>query len=301
MKKNILLLYNAFIKIYGFRHVIFNHFFSYLTKHPIISNTDLTLDKIITSKCSVSRYGDGEFSLISGKSLFFQPFYPVLQQKLQEILISERNNHIVCIPYAIIDTKDFVDSAKSYWKRYLSINRHKIYKKLDLNKNYFDSLVTRLYVDYSDKNKAAERFTKFKFLWHEKNVLIVEGDKSRLGVGNDLFSNAKAIGRIICPSIDAFAKYDVIVKSIEDHQSNYDLILLALGPTATVIAYDLYDLNCPVVDIGHIDIEYEWFCNKADFKVPVKNKFIGEIPGGTDVNESCDDIDYKKSLLTTIN
>lgn len=300
MKKYILVVYNTFLKIYGFRYVIYNHFYSYFTKHPVIVNTDLTLNKIIESKCSVSRYGDGEFSLLFGKSLYFQPFYPLLQQKLQEILISERKNHIVCIPYAFIDTKGFVETAKSYWKRYLSINRSKIYKKLDLNKNYYDSLVTRLYVDYTDKNKAGERFNKFKSVWHEKNILIVEGDKSRLGVGNDLFSDAKAIGRIICPSIDAFAKYDLIIKSITDHHNNYDLILLALGPTATVIAYDLSDLNCQVIDIGHIDIEYEWFRNKADFKVPVKNKFIGEIPGGTEVNESCEDIDYTKSILLTI-
>lgn len=300
MKKYILLLYNAFLPVYDLRYVVYNHFYSFFTKDPIIKNTDLTLEKIIESKCSVSRYGDGEFSLVSGKSLYFQPFSPLLQQKLQEILISERKNHIVCIPYAFIDTEGFVESAKSYWKRYLSINRSKIYKQLDLNRNYFDSLVTRLYVDYTDKNKAGERFNKFKSVWHEKKILIVEGDKSRLGAGNDLFSDAKAIGRIICPSIDAFAKYDLIIKSITAHHSNYDLVLLALGPTATVIAYDLCNLTCQVIDIGHIDIEYEWFRNKADFKVPVENKFIGEIPGGADVNEFFTDIDYTKSILLTI-
>ena len=47
------------------------------------------------------------------------------------------------------------------------------------------------------------------------------------------------------------------------------LILIALGPTATILAYDLYKLGYRAIDIGHIDIEYEWFLRKANTKIPI--------------------------------
>ena len=37
------------------------------------------------------------------------------------------------------------------------------------------------------------------------------------------------------------------------------LFILALGPMATVLAYDLARLGYRALDLGHIDIEYEWF------------------------------------------
>ena len=53
-----------------------------------------------------------------------------------------------------------------------------------------------------------------KKIWNSKNILIIEGEKSRLGMGNDLFDNAKSIKRIICPSINAFHVYDKIIKKV---------------------------------------------------------------------------------------
>ena len=36
--------------------------------------------------------------------------------------------------------------------------------------------------------------------------MIVEGKKTKLGMGNDLFNNAKDIKRIICPAQNAYEK-----------------------------------------------------------------------------------------------
>ncbi len=48
----------------------------------------------------------------------------------------------------------------------------------------------------------------------EKRYFIIEGEKSRLGIGNDLFNNSKSIKRIICPIINAFNAYDKIIIKI---------------------------------------------------------------------------------------
>ena len=167
-----------------------------------------------------------------------------------------------------------------------------------MNKIYYDALVTRLYIDIKDKRKVEKRFNLVKSLWNNREVVIVEGEKSRLGIGNDLFNGCKTIERIICPSINAFSKYDEILKEVKK-QDKSKLILIALGPTATILAYDLSNEGYQAIDIGHIDIEYEWYLMKVKEKCPVKNKYIGEINGG-DCVEDILDKKYNKQIIKII-
>jgi glycosyltransferase family protein len=136
---------------------------------------------------------------------------------------------------------------------------------IDLNRKYYSSFITRFYIDFKDKSKVPAYIKKLKLIWDKKDILIIEGEKSRLGVGNDLFNNAKSIKRILCPAVNAF------------NQSI--LILLAIGPTSTILAYDLYKLGYQAIDVGHIDIEYEWFLRKAKKRTQIYNKFVNEALG----------------------
>lgn len=126
----------------------------------------------------------------------------------------------------------------------------------------------------------------------------MEGAKSRLGIGNDLFNNVKGIERILVPEINAFNKYDEIINEVKK-LSKDKLILLAAGPTATVLAYDLYKEGYQAIDIGHVDIEYEWFLRKAETKIKIENKFVCEAGFGEGVGE-LDNNEYKKQILAQI-
>ena len=112
-----------------------------------------------------------------------------------------------------------------------------------------------------------------KRIWDNENVVFVEGVYSRLGVGNDLFNNAKSIKRIICPATNAFEVYDEIIGEVKK-QTKDKLVMIALGMTATCLAYDLYKLGYWAIDIGHVDVEYEWWKMGAKKKVPIKGKFV---------------------------
>ena len=131
-------------------------------------------------------------------------------------------------------------------------------------------------------------------------MIIVEGEKSRLGVGNDLFDNVKSIKRILGPNVEAFQYYQKIFQAINQYPQSY-LILLALGPTATVLAYDLAKKGYQAIDIGHVDIEYEWWKMKATQKVPVKNKYVNEAGGYKTLVETDIDENYEKEIVCTIN
>lgn len=263
-----------------------------------VYTTDETLDKIVNSNISVSRFGDGEFSLMNGESLMFQSYDENLSKRLRSILISSQINHIVCIPNVFNDNSIYTEKARNYWNKYLELNARKIFKLIDVDKKYYDTQVTRLYIDIEEKQKVKARFDKIKQLWMAKDIVIVEGEKSRLGIGNDLFDSAKSINRIICPSKDAFLIYEDILNEVKK-QKKSKLILIALGPTATVLAYDLAIEGYQAIDIGHIDIEYEWFLQGVTEKCPVKNKYIGEIDGGTLVL-NIEDKRYEDEIISNL-
>lgn len=299
MKKILLKLYYKYLDIKDLITVLYNKTITAKKKNPVVKSTDETIDKIINSRVSISRYGDGEFALMNGRDLMFQPYHKELGEKLKLIIKSNEENHIVGVPNVFGDLDIYTDKSKEYWIKYLNLNRNKIYKILKKDKIYYDSLVTRLYIDYKDKKNVKSRFNKIKMLWDNRELVIVEGDKSRLGIGNDLFDNSSKIERIICPSQDAFSKYSQIIEVV-NKQDKSKLILIALGPTATALAYDLYLKGYQAIDIGHIDIEYEWFLQGATEKCPVKNKYIGEVEKGNQV-ELLKDSKYESQIICKIN
>ena len=138
-----------------------------------------------------------------------------------------------------------------------------------------------------------------KKIWDKKDVVIIEGEQSRLGIGNDLFDNMKSIQRIICPSENAFEIYDKIYNEALKIDKN-KLVLLALGPTATVLAYDLFKAGYQAIDIGHVDIEYEWFLRKATKKIKIESKYVTEVKEGRENIQEVKDEKYKNEIVARI-
>ena len=50
------------------------------------------------------------------------------------------------------------------------------------------------------------------------------------------------------------------------------------------MAYDLYEAGFRVIDIGHVDIEYEWFLRKDRTHKKIEGKFVSEAQGGSEVS-----------------
>ena len=95
--------------------------------------------------------------------------------------------------------------------------------------------------------------------------------------------------------MNAFNVYEKIIASVK-HFDNNVLILIALGPTATLLAYDLHKLNYQVVDIGHIDIEYELYLRKAKHMISIPSKLVFEARGGTNNISNVTDINYYNQI-----
>ena len=153
------------------------------------------------------------------------------------------------------------------------------------------------------ETQSAENFEMcFSMLseeWKDKDVVMIEGEKSRIGVGNDFFGKAKSVRRILCPAKNAYSKIDEIESAALGFPKEC-LILIALGPAATVLAYRLYKKGFRALDIGHMDIEYEWYKIRAKNKVPVKNKYVNEAGGYKTLVETEMDEKYKSEIACII-
>lgn len=266
---------------------------------PLIYTIDETLDYILDQKISICRFGDGEFNLIDGQSIGFQRASPQLSYKLNSVLASKDKNVLICLPGILTYPNEYTRKTRLFWNRLLVNKRKEWYQHIDLSCQYGNSDITRCYIGIKNKTNTQTYFKKIKHLWKDKSILLVEGTQSRLGVGNNLFSESKNIRRILCPAIDAFESYARIITSIVNHASKEDLILIALGPTATVLAFDLAKLGYTAFDIGNIDNEYEWYLAGAKKKVRNPMKFSMEVPGGADT-EDCLDTSYIQEIIETI-
>ncbi|MBR3304108.1 MAG: SP_1767 family glycosyltransferase [Bacteroidales bacterium] len=265
-----------------------------------ILSDNQTIDKILLNHCSVARFGDGELRVIFNEGNGFQDPNQELGKRLKEILFSQEKNCLICLPIPMVNVSGFNFKAKRFWYSFMYDYQERLKDLFQGKQRVFgETNFTRFYIDRLDKEASRKQIEKIMKIWEGRELLIVEGETSRLGVGNDLFSKARSIRRILCPPTNAFSVYDRILEVTKKHANKETLILIALGMTATVLAYDLSLSGFQALDIGHIDIEYEWFLMGAKKKVPIPKKSVNEC-GRNIINEDVSDSSYLTSIAERI-
>lgn len=259
---------------------------------------DQTLDYVIKNKSSLVRFGDGEVNLMWGWPIPYQNHDVELANQLKHIVGLQSNKKlVVCLPDAFEDRFVFTWWATPFWKEHMNVYMD-FYKELCKGSWYGSTFISRPYIDYEDKSKAKDQFEKLKSIWENRDILIVEGLTSRSGVGNDLFDKAKSVKRIICPSHNAYSIVDKIQEEIVKHAEGR-LILCMLGPTAKVLSYNLCQMGYQVLDVGHIDSEYEWMKMGAKTKVKFSHKHTAEHNFDQDI-EFIEDETYNNQIVARI-
>lgn len=217
-----------------------------------------------------------------------------LSTMLLECLKSDLPNHKVAIPRYL---NHFEEKPKlGFWTSYV-VGDHKYFLKwLSLDKIYLDTQLTRFYYERKDKSHCQFHINIIKRIWDKRDIVIIEGEKIRSGIGNDLYVNANSIQRILGPSLSGFDKYDDIYNYVKENVNKDRLILLSFGITATVLSYELAKLGYQAIDIGHLDIEYEWFLMGAKDRIAVKGKFTNECEDGHDPEE-CNNPEYINQII----
>lgn len=296
-----------YIEIMYYNHVVIKFHSDKLTnffKKYSIKSIEETAEILSSTEKSIGRFGDGEIAWIYKKTNNLSDFQDVsdrLSQELLRVLNSHDDDFLIGIPNHFKNISDMTSVPKKFWTMYILKNINKIDKILDEKKTYYNASVTRPYIDFLTNEKASKTFSIIKKAWNNKNILIIEGSETRLGYKNDLFSNAKKIKRIECPSQNAFNSYDSILEEslsfLNDHKDYISLI--ALGPTATVLSYDIFKSGFRAIDIGHIDVEYEWYLLGAKERINLPDRYVNEVSDGHSAAKINDD-EFTKTIIAKI-
>jgi glycosyltransferase family protein len=263
---------------------------------PRVLTTTETLDKIKDERLSIIRFGDGELSLIDGSNLGFQKYNQQLAEKLKVVITSNHPQLLIGLPN-IFGRLEHLAPVGFWFEIHHLFRYSKLWRQITSpDRTYGDAFITRPYLPYKDKSLAKETYACIKQLWAGQDIILIEGEKSRLGVGNDLFDDAHSLQRILGPSENAFDKTEEIIKKVTEFSKDH-LILLSLGPAAKVIGYELFLKGYRVLDIGHIDMEYEMFLRTSNTLIPVPYKYFNEIDEREP--ENCTDISYQSQIIAS--
>lgn len=268
--------------------------------YPNIASVEDTLQYILEKKASIGRFGDGEFSAIQKRirHTFQTVEDEVLAKRLKEVLHTTDEGFMVAIADNYGNLDKYTRQARREIRYYMTRQvRRGHLKLLEPGRLYYNTYITRPYVMYEDNQTEAPkmRFKDLKKIWDQRDCVFVEGNMTRLGIGNDLFQNVNSVKRILAPAKNAFLQYDKILKSCLK-QPKTSLFLLALGPTATILAFDLFKAGYQAIDIGHLDLEYEWFLQGKGQRTIIPGKYNNEVVGGEHPIEVTDEL-YQNQIF----
>ena len=218
-------------------------------KWPDIESEMATLDLLISGK-SISRFGDGEFELIKGNSIAFQKRHSTLGKRLGEILCSS-SDCLIGIP----NLNQISKEKFSYWE-----NRVESYTSLlDDGKIYHSSFVSR--PDHIPEIDNENFFRKFTEIWKDRRVIFIIGDGEHddtpfIG-SQSLFSASSSHEIWKLPSKHAFSGYgNILSRCLSEPEGT--IFSISLGPTATVLSFDLDKCGFQALDVGSFPRFYNW-------------------------------------------
>lgn len=263
------------------------HELKYKGELPNIISNEITIDMIVNEHKSLSRFGDGEFEIILGRNRAkFQSYDDGLKDRLLEVLNSNDERLLIAIADNYGSLVDYTEEAATSIRYYLSNGvRQEHMMLLDMHRNYHNAYLSRPYIIYRNKEKMLDIFNKLRKIWECQNVLIVEGENTRFGVGNDLLDNATSVERILTLDRNCFNVYENLLRRVREAGKNR-LILISLGPVATIMAYDLALTGYWAIDIGQLDVEYEWFLRKTQKRCNIPYKTVSEVVQNNGIEES---------------
>lgn len=214
--------------------------------YPTVLSEWETLDRLLQGQ-SIARYGDGELKLCLGRSAKAQSANPEIQKRLLEILKSD-SDCLVGIPN-IADTRQMAERKREFWKQYQGRQYTQLYRS---GKVYASAFITR--PDSAPSIAKAEYFEQVQKLWAGRDVILINGTNKAFDKDPDFLRGCR-FTRWTYPNNDAWDVYPELVSRCLK-ESKEKLFIASLGPTATVLAYDLAENGYQALDLGHMAMFY---------------------------------------------
>lgn len=224
---------------------------AFIQTYPKVSTEESTLRLLVEEGKSIARFGDGEFKLIIGeRHKSFQDVNETLNQRMLEVLRSDHPEILV----GIHPVRDF-DGLGRIWQKFIIRIGQEVLALLDLEREYVSTGVFHR-LPTTSPAVFEERVAAIKQLWANRKVLIVVGRNSRFHFEKELFDNIASVDYVYGPPKNAFYEYERILSEVRSYDPKEYLVLLVLGPTATVMAYDLGREGYQAIDFGQMPSKY---------------------------------------------
>lgn len=232
-----------------------------INRLKILNSID-TLNLLLESPKSFYRFGDGEILLMSGGNAGTQKNDSVLAEKLYNALTDTSVNAYIGIGYDYFDfnlwsesefsNRFYLMGAKEYRQFYM--------ENCENDYTYIDTGFSQRYF-LMDLEEAENWFKKLKLLFKGHSVTLFMGEQAYNSLNYYVFDEAEEIKVEFCPSRNAFDHYNELMERAR-RLPHTELICLAIGATAKVMAYELTQEGYLVFDIGHMPKDYDSYMKK---------------------------------------
>lgn len=220
-----------------------------------ILTPEQTIQLLEEKKQSIIRFGEGEIDYIKGEDLTFQDYNKELAQRLIEILITQEEGLCIGIPYFFMNP---ITKLTEYTlQRALAIapKRKFIKKKCKKEIRYIDASFLLPYETYLLEDFEMY-YSRIQGMLKDLDVTVICGEGILDRLQYNALDECKSVDYICAPSMNAYASYDIILSQAMQIDKNR-LVLIILGPTAKVLAYDLHRAGYTAWDIGHYLKDYD--------------------------------------------
>ncbi len=191
---------------------------------------------------SLARYGDGELKLALGKDAKSQRGDPKLAAALRRILQAGPGKCLVCIPNCEAPTP----KAASFWNAYKADRYVRLYRPDDGERVlYGSSFITR--PDSAPWIDTPAYWASMIDLWRGLDVVLVRGSSKSLTAAD--LAEAGSVEEIVVSRQHAWTDYPALLSRLTGEERR---VILCLGATATVLAYELAARDVQALDLGHV-------------------------------------------------
>ena len=230
-------------------------------KIPYITPVLETAQHLLYTNASLARIGDVELQLMMNKSFWKQEASSELSDKLLTIL---RSND----PTLMIGLQDFYSGcpqiAEGYaisWNNQTSF-RNFVLTHAPLDKQYFATLISSPYATNTWTHCILfdQFYQTLRQVWKDKDLVILRGDNKQ-EYQYDIFDTAHHQSIYYAPRYQAWSAYKELKEKLMKENAD-QLFILSIGPTATVLTYDLHQAGRRAFDLGHLSKDYNDYMHK---------------------------------------
>ena len=209
-----------------------------MSDYPRVLDEHATIAAALQGR-SLARFGDGELKLCRGAGIKSQEAHPGLARELRAILRAPPGGPcLVCIPNI---GAVGLSPKELFWRSY----RKPGVTRLFAGQPYGSSFITR--PDSAPWIDTPLYWGSVRQLWRDRDVVLVRGSGKSLRPGE--LDGAGRVADLIAPRQHAYSAVDDLFAQLSQEKR---LVLLCLGPTATVLAFRLAAVGVQALDLGHL-------------------------------------------------